>query len=389
MRRATLPLAPLLLAALVIAACDGGSSATTSSAPATTTTLPPTTTAPPETTTSTTPTTTTTTIPPWSLSQYATLDSDLEFTFEIADEDDPVLPPGDGWDDSYSYSPYVVEAADGTFHLFYTGWGAETGIGHAVSTDGRHFARSSDEPILLVERDTGGRTAFAQAPIVYQADDGSWVMFFSELISRRFHGKNIWRATAPEPAGPWTIGDDPIYTAEGDWEHEVVAQSLAIADDGYLLLYDGVSGDIAIGGLWSDDGLTFTPFDDPATPEPSDPILVPSDDQSWEGLSVGSPVVFARDDGMFELFYTGFEGPENLSGDRPVRVGYAVGDLEGPWRRFADNPVFVIESQNAAASSLGYPWMSGRRIDGGFVLYYALGGGSRGAGQVTVTLTEG
>ena len=167
-----------------------------------------------------------------------------------------------------------------------------------------------------------------------------------------------------------------------------MTQGLVRTADGIVLFYDGISQDIAIGALYSTDGVTFTPYDDPATPEPSDPVLRPSVDQSWEGEAVGSPIPFEVDGG-YELFYMGFEGPDNLSGDRPLRLGYAKGDLVGPWLRSIENPIVVVDTQSAAAASLGYPWMSGIRFGDGYRLYYALGAGSEGVGVIDVIVTEG
>ena len=381
MRRLTTACALLL----AVSACT--SDATTTTEAPDTTPAPPTSGAPTTTTTTTLATTTTDAVPMWPLRGDDTLDVDLEFDFTVIPEDEPALDLGDGWDGTFTYSPYVV-IHDGTFYMFYTGWAVDVAVGLATSTDGLTFTRVADEPVLEWKRTENGRTAFPHRPLVRVADDGTWVMYVSTNVSKRFNGTTIHRATAPAPEGPWELDPEPVFEGAAPWASEVVGQDLVDYGGEIVLLFDGISGDSATGAIRSTDGVSFTAFDDPTTDDAVDPVLTPQMTQAWDGLSVGSPLAFAADDGSLELFYLGFEGPENLSGNRTVRIGYARGDLEGAWQRFVDNPVIVLDGQTGVPGSLGYPWMSGVRVDDTYYLYYAIDAGGRGIGVITGTIVE-
>ncbi len=298
---------------------------------------PTTTTPPPPTPTATTRASTTSTIP--ALPPPETFDDGTEFVFEVADPADPSLPVGSApWDNRFSYSPWVV-LRDGRYHMFYTGWGIGVAIGHAVSDDGVRFVRSGADPIVEIRESIGGRTVFAQAPVVWVEEDGTWVMVFGELVSKRFNGRSLHRATAPAPEGPWAVDADPIYTVDPtSWENEIVPQSAVHGADGVVLLYDTRgAGSPRTGALLSSDGRTFAPHDDPATAQPTDPVMGESPVQAWDGGGVGSPVIVATETG-FAAFYVGLEGPEAAPGPRHLRVGYAVSDDGTRWRRLAGNP---------------------------------------------------
>ena len=163
-------------------------------------------------------------------------------------------------------------------------------------------------------------------------------------------------------------------------------QSVAVTDEGVFLFYDGRTGEGAESGLlFSADGIAFEAYDDPSTPYGSDPVLGIPGEQAWDGAGAGSPVVFATDS-AFEMFYLGFEGPENDG--RPMQLGYAVSDDGRAWQRYAGNPVLVIETQSSAPNSLGFPWMGGVKVDDTYYLYYALAAGAEGVGVITGTAGE-
>lgn len=378
----------LVALVLVVAGCSGGEAdVTTTTAEgietmATSSTVAPTTSEAPATTTTSTTTTTSapvpTTLPPFA--------GPISFDLAIQDETNPALPPAEsGWDRSFSYSPWVVHH-DGQFHMFYTGWGVNVAVGYAVSDDGRSFARVGDEPVFEIRDEIDGRTHFAEAPVVYVTDDGTWVMYYGLLQGKRFPASEIQRATAPGPEGPWTRDDQPIYVASAEWDVQTVPQSVAITDDGVLLFYDGRDGTTASSGvLFSPDGIAFATYDDPSTPYVVDPVIGVTEIQAWDGAGAGSPVVFATEDG-FEMFYIGFEGPDN--GQRVLRIGYAVSDDGRNWQRYADNPLLVIDTQSSAPNSLGFPWMGGVKVDDTYYLYYALSAGAEGVGVITGTVGE-
>ncbi len=384
--RSTWPMA-LASLALVVSACGGGDQTgaeATTAPPIEATTHPPSTTEAPSTTTTSVSTTaggTTTTT-------EAVPAGPLRFDFAVVrGEDNPVLADGDGgdWDATWTFAPNVV-FHDGLFHMFYSGWGSESiGIGYATSTDGIEFTRVGEGPVLRLAPDD--RNLEAGRGVARVLDDGTWEMFVGEWVDRKTQGNSIWRATAPAPEGPWTIGAEPIFTSPPDsWATRIVPQSIVPGTD--IVLYDGVRlYTIQMGALVRDGGGAWVPFDDPATTdglfEVHDPILGPvaEDDEEWDHAAVGSPTVFATDDG-FEMFYAGWFRDRTQTHDQWDWLGYATSVDGLAWERYEANPVVELTNEN------GWLWMSGAQVDDTYHLYYAIQAGKHGVGLIQGTIAE-
>jgi hypothetical protein len=124
--------------------------------------------------------------------------------------DQPVMPHGDkptDWDYTYT-DPGAVIYHDGKFHMFrngFNGWPASVQIGYATSEDGLKWTEVSPDPVMMTKDVPYAKVAALASDVVVQ-DDGTWVMYF--YTWNTFSGKNadgaIGRATAKNPAGPWT-----------------------------------------------------------------------------------------------------------------------------------------------------------------------------------------
>jgi hypothetical protein len=80
---------------------------------------------------------------------YATSDDGVHWTRRA----EPVLRPSNsGWDNVAVYQPSVVLDSDsGVYHMWYSGHGARTLIGYAVSPDGIHWSKGPAIPSLEPE----------------------------------------------------------------------------------------------------------------------------------------------------------------------------------------------------------------------------------------------
>ncbi|MEP7293433.1 MAG: hypothetical protein ABI835_16735 [Chloroflexota bacterium] len=202
---------------------------------------------------------------------------------------DPVVDNGTSieWDSPYT-DPGAVFFYDGKFHMFrngFKGWPTSVQIGYLTSDDGLNWTEVSEDPVMRT-RDVpyAGIAALASDGMVL--DDGTWVLYFYTWETRDgLKGPAaIGRATAPAPTGPWTPDPAPILTAgsEGSWDAGMVAAPRIVqTDDGYNMYYTGYLpegiGTGKIGLATSEDGITWTKYDDPATTDAlyaeSDPVL--------------------------------------------------------------------------------------------------------------------
>jgi hypothetical protein len=323
-------LGALVAAASLVAACGSGDQGTATTAgakptvPAATITMAPATTAA---TTTSAPTTTTAMPGGVPAFEFAT----------VRAGDDPALAPGapGAWNSSYTFAPWVVYR-DGTFHLFFSGWGdSEIAVGYATSEDGLDFVEYPDNPVVNLP--TAGEGREAGRAVVRVAADGTWEMFIGEWVDRKTQGAAIWRATAPAPEGPWTVDPEPLFETEaGKWNSRVEPQALLPGGD--IVYYDGERlSSLRIGALLGDGSGRYAPYDDPATTDTeldtTDPIFVPSEGpDAWDSGNVSSPIVFASDDG-YEMFYQGFWRPKTKSKTEFAWLGYATSADGISWER--------------------------------------------------------
>ena len=76
-------------------------------------------------------------------------------------------------------------------------------------------------------------------------DDGRWVMYLSGIEAPARSGFDLWRATARDPSGPWTVDPEPVLARGGgrSWDSQAVDfPAVFPTDDGYGMLYQGSTG---------------------------------------------------------------------------------------------------------------------------------------------------
>lgn len=303
-------------------------------------------------------------------------------------ENNPVLIRGtDGtWDVESVFSPHVV-FKDGTYHMFYSGTASPTlqpiAIGYATSPDGLSFARHTSNPIL--EGDGSGFDALQVTEGVPLVEGDTWVLYYN-AGSQPGPGPAIGRATAPAPTGPWTRRDDPVLVSggPGEWDSGFVMPNAVIAtDEGYVMYYTGGAswqdGASAIGMATSPDGISWTKYDDPATPDApvaaSDPVIRLGTQGSWDASAIWSGTVRRTTDG-WEMFYTGSDAQR-------VRIGHAASVNGIYWTKDPANPV-LDSGMDPLGKQLEYPILQTPSIvvnGATCILYYDYGiyAGSIGA----------
>jgi hypothetical protein len=284
------------------------------------------------------------------------------------------------------------------FHMLYLGWTNESGhvhaaVGYATSEDGLNWTNYESNPVFVPDQSVAPQGMLS---LCVMLDGETWVMYFDQFKGAYSPSKTILRATAPSPAGPWTVDAEPVALAPGgisDWDwFPPAVESVLHTDTGYILYYvpivainaDGISyGGGGIGRATSPDGITWTKYNDPATTTGdyavSDPVFTNNpDDQAWDSSHVGAPVVRFSEDG-WEMFYYGYSGLW-------YSIGYATSEDGITWTRYRDAPI-------VSAPETGFGPGSVAVLDGTYYLYYGFSeasswpqiGGQIGVATGTVT----
>ncbi len=206
-----------------------------------------------------------------------------------------------------SVLPGAVAVQDGTIHAWVVAFGRTSG-------DQRVFHLTSPDGISWEARDSGldaqlGVSFSPPGPIPTSvlAEDGDWVMYLWGVPAAGDSRSEIWRASAPGPAGPWTADRDPILAPgpSGTWDTAgLVFPSVIQTDAGWLMAYSGARNaeTSAIGVATSDDGMTWTPRDAP--------VASPGFCGAFDDGALGQPRLIAAPGDGYRLVYGGTAGQE-------------------------------------------------------------------------------
>jgi hypothetical protein len=132
---------------------------------------------------------------------------------------------------------------DGGFVLFIVWFGDVSGdqlVTVARSDDGRAWRIGTDPILTDLGMDVVQPLAIPTAAM--QLDDGSWAMYGWASSRTAPNRQSTWRATAPEPDGPWTLDGAQVIEAgaPGSWDSQTaVAASVHRTADGFGLWYEG------------------------------------------------------------------------------------------------------------------------------------------------------
>ena len=255
--------------------------------------------------------------------------------------------PSGTWDGRFT-DPGAVLYYDGQFHMFRNGfsqWPGRVGVAYLTSPDGKVWTAVSDGP--LFDADDVPYAEFAVLASSALVEDGQWVLYFHTWDSTSSVGPSrIGRATAPAPEGPWTVDPEPILVPRppGAWdEFAVNAPNVIKTADGYLMYYTGAQQRAVsrqIGLARSEDGLTWTKYDNPDSVEPpfaeSDPLLVAGASRTWDEGSLFQPRVVQTETGWLMAFRGNNFYQAHGYGLATSRDGLA-------WTKYLGNPIIVPE----------------------------------------------
>lgn len=189
-------------------------------------------------------------------------------------------------------------------HLFYQtyGNGPKDAICHAVSDDGRLFAKDASNPVFSPTGNWNNGRAIDADMIVH---DGKLFLYFA---TRDPAGEIQMQGAATAPLesdygrASWTQAcTESILRPELDWEEACIeAAALCKRDDKLYMFYGGAYNNRPqqIGCAVSEDGIRWSRLF-------QDPFLPNGEPGSWNASESGHPFVFVDDNGRTYLFFQG------------------------------------------------------------------------------------
>ena len=134
--------------------------------------------------------------------------------------------------------PVVLKRPDG-YHMWYTGQTHEHSyIGHAVSTDGQTWNRTSDKPVLIPDQ-PWEKAAVMVPHVLWDEDEQVYKMWYSG--GEQYEPDAIGYALSPD-GETWSKHPDPVFlpSVESKWDGYKVTGSQVVQHDGwYVMFYIG------------------------------------------------------------------------------------------------------------------------------------------------------
>ena len=232
--------------------------------------------------------------------------------------------------------PSAFNFEGGMYHAWVVAFGEEPGDQrpiHLTSTDATSWEVANAD--LLTELGVEySRPGPIPSSLIAAADD-AWTMHFWGTEAPDEDRPHIWRATAGDPLGPWTVDPEPALSRGPieAWDgRSVEFPSVVATEDGYLMVYDGSGyrGPPAgsLGVATSNDGVSWTKV--------ADPVMTPGFCGEFDraGLSQGRPLPL--DDGGYLMPYGGHDG-----GNVDASIGLARSPDGMTWTCVSSEPILV------------------------------------------------
>jgi len=207
------------------------------------------------------------------------------------------------WDQAGVMQPTVL-LSGGIHRMWYTGTdGLTTGIGYAVSGDGRQWNRVLTDPVTIAGP---GWVGVTKHPSVLPWGTAGYQMWFSRDIT----GGAIGHATTADGMSWGNANTVMQADISIPWEKGGIGEPTVLRDpSGFWMWYVGVDasgGNASIGLATSADGITWNKA-------VSNPILHPAAGE-WYSGGIRSPASVILSDGTFVLWFDGTDGQSSRIG---------------------------------------------------------------------------
>jgi len=228
---------------------------------------------------------------------------------------EPVIPHTTFADRGAVLPAAVTADSAGKYHAWIVAFASTPGtqeVHYMTSDDGVTWTEVADASLEGLSDDFGNPGAM---PTSVLEDGDGWTMYLTGTTDNT--GWDIWRATAPSAAGPWTRSDAPVLErgGSGAWDAGTLDfPSVYPTETGYTMLYSGqAAGDQtggSIGRATSKDGIAWTK--DP------EPVAAPGLCGGFDDRAIHQPRAISTADNTV-MVYAGYAG----AADSPASVGYA------------------------------------------------------------------
>ena len=211
---------------------------------------------------------------------------------------------------------------DGVYHLWFTGQdrpkNKTSAIGYATSTDGIHFVRKSDKPVLVAEKGWEKEIAVMCPHVEWDAKEKLFKMWYSG--GENYEPNSIGYATSPD-GFTWTKHPkNPIFVADkkNKWEqHKITGAQIMQKDGWYYMFYIGFENEhlARIGIARSRDGINNWER------MKTNPIVSPGKN-TWDASACYKPfVIYDAKEKKYRLWYNGRH-------NAPEQIGLVIHDGE-------------------------------------------------------------
>ncbi|MDD8025168.1 MAG: FlgD immunoglobulin-like domain containing protein [Acidobacteriota bacterium] len=260
--------------------------------------------------------------------------------------DNPIFKPGaSGSWESISSDCQTVLYHDGTYYMWYSGTpqGLNAQQGLATSSDGIHWTRHPDNPVLrLGAAGEWDNSIMICQHVLFDKEEGVFKMWYLGGSSAGVFA--IGYATSPDGAHWTKYAGNPVMRTTEPWEGTTIeGQTLLKVNGVYKMWFGGIDLDTDIshvGYAESPDGIHWTKY-------AGNPILSPAEGSPlpWDGYSVDTPDVH-YDGRLYHMYYRGWRREAGISW-----IGHATSPDGLVWTRDAGNPILVTSSVPGAWDS--------------------------------------
>ncbi|VVT13977.1 Glycosidase [Sphingomonas sp. EC-HK361] len=210
----------------------------------------------------------------------------------------PALTPGpDAADAGGCEDPTVVQRADGSYAVYFTGVDAARAQGSMLVAEGPTLTTLTKRAVVL--QAPPGEGNIKEATLA-QARDGTWRLFYEYA---RENASRIGVAGSHADCGPWTSVNDPFDVRDDSWDnwHLSTGPIVQLPGRDPVMFYNGATAD----ARWRIGWVAFDRDFERVTARGIEPLIMPPPprDRAATDIAFAASAIVAQD-GRIHLYYS-------------------------------------------------------------------------------------